>query len=195
MEVCSHGSLGNRNLVSGGAGGHAGPVQRHRGGGRGNTFSTGTVDITTAPTSAIITYTTMAPGDTVVGSLLVDNTSTLKLRYSVSSSATTSTPELKDQLVLTIKTGVTTCSTGGFDTDGTQLYTGDMDSTAGKLVGDVTGGWQTGDRTLAAGVDETLCFKGALPIGTGNAYQIAPNNTATLTFTFDAEQTANNPPL
>jgi len=38
--------------------------------------------------------------------------------------------------------------------------------------------------------NEVLCFRFTLPIGTGNALQ---NQSTTATFTFDAEQTANNP--
>ncbi len=151
-----------------------------------NTFSTGTVDIATSPTDTIITYTNMAPGDTVVGSLLVENTSALQLRYAISSSATSSTPELKDQLVLTIKTiDVTTPATPCDNFDGTLLYTGDMDSTAGKLVGDNAPGDDTGDRVLNAGGDETLCFKGELPLTTGNTYQ---GKSTTVTFTLTSER-------
>ena len=73
--------------------------------------------------------------------------------------------------------------------DGTQLYSGDLDSTAGKLVGDNTQGAQAGDRALAASGSETLCFRASLASSTGNAYQGA---TTTATFTFDSEQTANN---
>src|SRR5262249_24071454 len=58
------------------------------------------------------------------------------------------------------------------------------------LVGDPTPGFQTGDRNLAAGSNEVLCFRLSLPIGTGNPFQGAATTT---TFTFDAEQTANNP--
>lgn len=43
---------------------------------------------------------------------------------------------------------------------------------------------------LAAAANETLCFRVTLPAGTGNAYQAT---TTTTKFTFDAEQTANDP--
>ena len=46
------------------------------------------------------------------------------------------------------------------------------------------------DRVLAAAGTEVLCFYVSLPIGAGNTLQGA---TTTTTFTFDAEQTANNP--
>src|SRR3972149_8479991 len=39
----------------------------------GNTFSTGTVDISTSPTSALVTFSNMAPGDAVVNPVTVSN--------------------------------------------------------------------------------------------------------------------------
>jgi spore coat-associated protein N len=157
----------------------------------GNAFTTGTVDISTAPTSALVTFSDMAPGDTVTDDIVVTNGGSLALRYAISSSATNADSKgLKDQLVLTVKTiDVTTRATPCDDFDGTQLYTGDLDSTAGKLVGDNTTGAQAGDRNLDASKNETLCFRVNLPTSTGNAFQ---NATTTATFTFDAEQTANN---
>lgn len=156
-----------------------------------NTFSTGTVDISTSPTSAIVTYSAMAPGDLTTQSLTVTNAGTLQLRYAISGSATNADAKaLKDQLTLTIKTiDVTTPASPCDNFDGTQLYTGDVDSTAGKLVGDSTQGSHTGDRTLAAAANETLCFRVQLPSATGNTYQ---NASSTATFTFDAEQTSSN---
>jgi len=157
-----------------------------------NTFTTGTVDISTAPTTALVTFSNMAPGDQVTNPLVVTNAGTLQLRYAVSSTATnTDGKGLKDQLTLTIKTiDVTTPGTPCDDFDGTQLYTGDADGTTGALVGSNAQGAQAGDRTLDASISETLCFQVLLPSSTGNAFQ---NATTTATFTFDAEQTANNP--
>ena len=156
-----------------------------------NTFSTGTLDISASPTSALVTYSAMAPGDTVTNPLVVTNSGSMQLRYAISGSATNADAKgLKDQLVLTIKTiDVTTPASPCNDFDGTQLYSGDLDSTAGKLVGDNTSGSQSGDRTLAASASETLCFRVNLPLATGNTFQ---NASTTATFTLDAEQTANN---
>ncbi len=156
-----------------------------------NSFTTGTIDISTSPVSALVTYSGMTPGDTTTQSIVVSNAGTLQLRYAIGSTATNADSKgLKDQLTLTIKTiDVTTPGTPCDDFDGTQLYTGDLDSTAGKLVGDSATGADLGDRTLAASATETLCFRVTLPSGTGNAFQGA---TTTATFTFDAEQTANN---
>ena len=157
-----------------------------------NTFTTGTIDISTSPASALVTFSTMAPGDSITDDIVVSNAGTLELRYAITSSATNADAKgLKDQLVLTIKTiDVTTPGTPCDDFDGTQLYTGDLDSTAGALVGSNAQGSQADDRTLAASTNETLCFRVDLALSTGNAFQDA---TTTATFTFDAEQTTNNP--
>jgi predicted ribosomally synthesized peptide with SipW-like signal peptide len=159
-----------------------------------NTFTTGTVNISTTPTTALITFSNMAPGDAVTDDIAVSNAGSLALRYAISSVATNADSKgLKDQLALTIKTqDVDTIPDANpcddFDSV-TTLYTGDMDSTAGKLVGDSAQGSQSGDRTLAASANETLCFRASLPVATGNTFQ---NATTTATFTFAAEQTANN---
>ena len=156
----------------------------------GNTFSTGTVDISTSPTSALVTFSGMAPGDQVTNPITVTNAGTLALRYAVTSTTTENT--LAAQLDLTIKSGVTTCTNAGFGTDGTVRYgAADLGSTTGiNVIGDPTQGAQAGDRTLAASASEILCFNVSLPSGTGNAYQ---GLTSTATFAFQAEQTANNP--
>jgi hypothetical protein len=120
----------------------------------------------------------------------VSNAGTLQLRYAVTS--TTTENALAAQLDLTVKTGVTTCTNGGFATDGTVVYgPGDLGSTTGvNLIGDPGTGAQAGDRTLNAGANEVLCFRVSLPLATGNSFQ---GLTTTATVAFVAEQTANNP--
>lgn len=157
-----------------------------------NTFTTGTVDVSTSPASAVVTYSGMAPGDTTTQSIAVSNGGTLAQRYAVTASATNAdTKALKDQLVMTVKTiDATLPATPCDNFDGTQLYSGDLDGgTTGVVFGDTTAGTQAGDRTLAASGSETLCIKVALPSATGNTYQ---NAATTATFEFVAEQTANN---
>ena len=150
----------------------------------GNAFTSGTVVIGVAPASTAITATNMMPGDTVNGSLTVSNTGTAQLRYAMSSASTnTDAKSLKDQLQLTVKSAGTSCAAF----DGTSLYSGALGAAA---FGSVTAGQQTGDRSLNAGANEILCFRVTLPTSTGNAFQGA---STTATFTFDAEQTANNP--
>jgi len=155
-----------------------------------NVFSTGTLDIGTSPTTALVTFSDMAPGDEVTAEITVSNAGSLDLRYAVTSTTTEDT--LAAQLDLTIKSGVTTCTNAGFDTDGTVVYaTGDLGSTTGiDVIGDPTQGDDTGDRTLAATANEDLCFNVELPSSTGDSFQ---GLTSTATFTFAAEQTDNNP--
>ena len=157
-----------------------------------NSFTTGTVDISTTPATALVSYSNMAPGDSVTDDIVVANNGSLALRYALTSAATnTDAKALKDQLTLTIRAADLTTPLLPCDNfDGLALYSGDLDASTGALVGDSPPGAQTGDRTLAAGASETLCFRVSLPSATGNAYQDA---TTTATFTFDAEQTANNP--
>lgn len=155
-----------------------------------NTFTTGTVDISTSPATALVTFSAMAPGDQVTNPLTVTNAGTLALRYAVTSTTTENT--LAAELDLTIKSGVTTCTNAGFAGSGTVVYaTGDLgNTTAVNVIGNPAQGSQTGDRTLAAAGSEALCFNVSLPLAATNAAQ---GLTTTATFAFVAEQTANNP--
>lgn len=158
-----------------------------------NTFTTGTVILNTNPTSTLVTFSNMAPGDQVTAPITVTNNGTLQLRYAVTSVATNAdNKNLRSQLVLTVKSGVTDCSNNGFGGSGTQLYSGVLgsDSPGTNIIGNPAQGEQSGDRTLNPNSSETLCFNVTLPLSTNNNYQ---NATTTATFTFYAEQTANNP--
>jgi spore coat-associated protein N len=159
-----------------------------------NAFDTGTVDISTSPASALVTFSNMAPGDKVTAPITVSNDGSLQLRYAVASVADdTDNKHLRTQLDLTIKELVTTCTNAGFDSDGSVVYgPADLggDSPGINVIGDPTQGEDTGDRVLDASDSEVLCFQVVLPSSTGNAYQDA---TTTATFTFYAEQTTNNP--
>jgi predicted ribosomally synthesized peptide with SipW-like signal peptide len=156
-----------------------------------NAFTSGSVDISTDPASALLSLSGMAPGDSETAPMVVSNDGSLAQRYSLTSTATNADSKgLKNQLVLTIKSvDATLPGTPCDDFDGSQLYTGDLDGSSGVVLGDITAGDQSGDRALAASAEETLCFKVALPSSTGNEYQDA---ATTATFVFDAEQTANN---
>lgn len=153
-----------------------------------NTFSTGTIDINTSPTTALLTMATMTPGDQVTAPLTVSNNGTLQLRYAVTSTTTEDT--LAAQLVLTVKSGVTTCTNAAWAGSGSTLYSGILGSTAtAAILGSVATGSQAGDRVLNASANEILCLNVTLPtnatLGSGGA--------TTATLTFQAEQTANNP--
>ena len=157
-----------------------------------NTFSTSTIDIAASPANAIVALNGMLPGDSVTADVVVTNgAGSAAMRYAITSTATnTDGKGLKDALDLTVRTAdVTTPATPCDDFDGSELYTGDLDAAAGRIVGDSTAGSQAGDRSLAVGASEVLCFRVSLPLtATGPT-----NASTTATFTFDAEQTANNP--
>jgi hypothetical protein len=155
-----------------------------------NVFSTGTIDISTNPTTALVTFSGMAPGDKVTNPITVTNAGSLQLRYAVTSTTTENT--LAAQLDMTIKTGVTTCTNGGFGSNGTAIYgAADLGSTTGtNVIGNPAQGGQGGERTLNGSANEVLCCQVELPSGTGNSFQ---GLTTTATFAFAAEQTANNP--
>ncbi len=158
----------------------------------GNVFTTGSVDLSATPATAVVTATNIAPGDTVTAPMTVNTAGTLAYRYSLLSTVTASTPDLAAQLDFTVKVGVTTCTTAAFAATGTVLYgPGDLGSTTGtKIFGDAATGAQTGDRTLSASSSEVLCLQVSLPSSTGTTYQ---TKTTTATLRFDAEQTVNNP--
>jgi hypothetical protein len=155
-----------------------------------NAFTTGTIHIGINPAATILSAPAMMPGDTVNGQVLVSNTGTASMRYAVSGSASNADAKgLASQITITIRQpdvpggAVCTAFTGVLQ------FTGVVPYVEGNLIGTFAT-HPNGGRTLAAGLNETLCFRATLPIGTGNAYEGA---TTTMTFTFYAEQTQNNP--
>jgi predicted ribosomally synthesized peptide with SipW-like signal peptide len=152
-----------------------------------NAFTTGTIVLSPNPTSALFSVSTMMPGDATYGQLTVTNGGSAQLRYAMTTSATdTDNKHLATAVNLEIRQKASgTCSA---DFTGTVVLASTALSSA--AFGNPTQGAQTGDRTLNASANEIFCFKASLPLVTGNAYQGA---TTTATFTFAAEQTANNP--
>src|SRR3954454_20813641 len=151
-----------------------------------NSFTAGTIALNgPGITSLSLSSSALMPGDTKNSSVTVQNDGTAQLRYSVSATSTNAdTKNLRSVLTLTVKTIGTNCATF----DGTQLFTGTLGASS-AVIGLPAQGADTGDRNLNASASEVLCFRLVLPSGTGNAYQGAATTT---TFTFDAEQTANN---
>lgn len=146
----------------------------------------GSIDLRDAPDNAVMTFATMAPGDAIIQPLTVSNAGPLALRYALTTSASDADGlALRDRLLLTVwGKGSGSCSSG----DTGILYGPGPLSRA--TVGDPAQGQQAGDRLLAPGAAEVLCFRAELPLGTGNAYQGAVTSA---TFAFDAEQIADNP--
>jgi hypothetical protein len=158
-----------------------------------NAFVRGTGDVSTTPNTSLVTFSNMPPGDSVVDDITVANNGSLEARYAVTSTTTENT--LAAQLDLTIWDEAeegdsgTACNT---TPPVTVLYgPAELGSTTGvSVIGNPAPGFQAGDRTLAAGASEVLCFLVSLPLSTGNSFQ---GLTTTLTFDFAAEQTTNNP--
>lgn len=144
------------------------------------TFAAGTVDITSSPT-VVFTVANMMPGDTNTQALTIANAGTATFRYAMTAAATNT---LGTTLTLTVRELGTSCAAF----DGTTVLASTILN--GATIGNPAQGPDTGDRTLAGASNEVLCFRVSLPLATGNALQ---GITSAATFTFDAEQTANNP--
>jgi predicted ribosomally synthesized peptide with SipW-like signal peptide len=154
-----------------------------------NTFTTGTIHIGINPAATILTANPMMPGDVVNGSVLVSNTGTAQLRYAVSGVATNADGKgLASQITIQIRQpdvpGGNVCTAF----TGVSLFSGAVPYVEGALFGNYLV-HPNGGRVLNAGLGETLCFRATLPLATANAYEGA---STTMTFTFYAEQTANN---
>lgn len=158
-----------------------------------NSFATGSVDISTNPTTQIVYASSdMAPGDSEAGQVTVSNDGSLEYRYAITSTTTEDT--LAAQLDMTVwaeASETTVDGTCDVTPPTAKLYTAaDLGVTTGlNVIGDPTTGSQAGDRTLAAAGSEVLCFLVALPSSTDNTFE---SLTTTATFAFAAEQTANN---
>lgn len=144
-------------------------------------FSNGTINLTASPTT-VFSASGIFPGDDGSQTVTVANTGTGTLRYALSTSATNADGlGLAAQLQLTISAG--TCPGSGAPLYGAAAL-------GSAAIGSPAQGAQAGDRTLAAAASEDLCFAWSLLSSTGDTYQGA---ATTATFTFDAEQVANNP--
>jgi predicted ribosomally synthesized peptide with SipW-like signal peptide len=146
-------------------------------------FTTGTIDIESNP-AVVTAITAMMPGDSATDMLTISNAGTADLRYAMSTSATNA---LGDELDVAVREED---GDGGCDDFEGAVVVAAGTTLDGAAFGDVTAGADAGDRTLAGGASEVLCFQVSLPLATDNTFQ---GVTSAATFTFDAEQTANNP--
>ncbi|MCC7372262.1 MAG: hypothetical protein IT306_27860 [Chloroflexi bacterium] len=157
----------------------------------GSAFTAGTIDIANSPTSALLTFSDLVPGESVTAPLTVSNSGTLSLRYALAATVTNDDGKgLGAQLYLAVKSGVTTCTNAGFSGSGTSVYGGGGSSPLGAVGSslDIVGtpsSFPNGGRTVAASAGEVLCFQVTLPAGTGSGFQGA---TTTASFSFTAQQ-------
>lgn len=143
-------------------------------------FASGTIDITASPAVAF-NVTGMMPGDSDTATMTIANAGSAQLRYAMSTTATTL---LGTALQLAVKTQGTSCAAF----DGADVLT--IAGLNGAGFGSNAPGPQAGDRTLDAATNEVLCFRVSLPLASDST---VAGLTSAVTFTFDAEQTANNP--
>lgn len=157
------------------------------------TFTAGTVSLDPSDISSMsLSLSALVPGDAVTDDVTIANDGTAALRYSLTTTSTNADGlGLRDVLTLTVRASdVTTPASPCNDFDGAVVVATTVLGNGAVGIGNATAGQHSGDRQLAAGTSETLCFRVSLPSGTGNAYQGA---TTTTTFSFVGEQTANNP--
>ena len=150
-----------------------------------NSFTTGTLNIAASPATTLFNVAGMVPGDAQYAPLTITNDGTLALRYAMTSTATDDANHLAAALDIEIRKVAATCDATTFAAATDVAMAPTKLSTAS--FGDAATGSQTGDRALVASANEVLCVKVALP--TTYTQQTA---TTTATFTFAAEQTANN---
>lgn len=171
-----------------------------------NSFATGSVTLGTTAANLPFSVSSMAPGDTEGAyDLTVSNDGSLEYRYAITSTSTEDT--LAGQLDLWVWEESAEDDTGALGLQA-ENSTCDADPAAGEdagaylygpaalgstgttnLVGDPAQGSQGGDRVLAASGSEVLCFYVELPSASDNTYE---GLDTTVTFAFEAEQTANN---
>jgi Camelysin metallo-endopeptidase len=146
-------------------------------------FTAGSIDIETEVTVGAA-VTGIMPGDSVTEDLVVTNAGTEELRYAMTTVATTA---LGDELDLEVRDD--DVDGGCDDFDGGVIVAAGT-TLDGAAFGSSAQGLDAGDRVLAGGISETLCFRATLPL---NADTLVQGLTSAVTFTFDAEQTVNNP--
>jgi Camelysin metallo-endopeptidase len=146
-------------------------------------FTTGTIDIESNP-AVLTAITAMMPGDVAADSLTISNAGTADFRYAMSTVATNA---LGDELDLAVR--AEDVDGGCDDFDGAAVVAAGT-TLDGAGFGSAAQGAQAGDRVLTGGSSEVLCFQVSLPLATANAFQ---GVSSAATFSFSAEQTANNP--
>jgi len=135
-------------------------------------LETASVELSTGTGDATLSARGMGPGDAVTAAITVSNSGRSPMTYGMSRAlVSASGAALASALVLTIKTVGSSCA----DFDGVTLFNGPLNEAA---FGSAAYG-----RPLPAATAEILCFRTALPFGTGNALQ---GSATTVTLTFNA---------
>jgi hypothetical protein len=131
----------------------------------------------------------MTPGGAITMSIVVRNTGSGQVRYSLSAAADNLDGKgLGAILLLAVESHGSAAQAASCDVaEGSPIFDGRL---AAGGFGDAAMGPQDGDRVLDPGAQELLCIRTTMPLSAGNAYQGA---TATMIFTVSSEETATNP--
>lgn len=137
------------------------------------------------PAAVLLSFVDMAPEDQITAPVTISNEGSFPLRYFVNSIATNPDGKgLMSRLLLTVKSGVSDCTSSGYMQDGSVLYgPAPLGSPEGLLLLAAAG------RALSPGESETLCFSVLLPSDTPNEFQGA---ATAATFDFVAVQSLEN---
>ena len=135
-----------------------------------NPLSTGALRLDESPTGAVFTASGLYPGNsTTPTSLTLQNSGTLPLQYTMTTSVTSGNASLAGAIDLSITEG----ACGG----GVALYAGTLDAATLSL---------RPATPLALGESEALCFAATLPTTASSALQ---GQSVAVTFSFVARQT------
>lgn len=135
-----------------------------------NGFTSGTIALSkSSPAGAVFTVSGLYPGQsTTPVSVALNNSGTLPLQYTMSTTLASGSAALASEVQLTVTEGACPGSTS--------LYSGAIDSAAIAL---------RPSTPLAAGASESLCFTATLPSTASNSLQSLSSD---FTFTFVAQQ-------
>jgi hypothetical protein len=131
----------------------------------------------------------MMPGDSITTSVVVSNTGSGQLRYSLSAAADDLDGKgLGAILLLSVESHGSAGQAASCEVaQGSAIFSGRL---ADGGFGDAAIGPNDGDRLLDPGTRELLCVRTTMPLSAGNAYQGA---SAVMTFTLSSEPTVTQP--
>jgi hypothetical protein len=152
-------------------------------------FTEGSLSITGRIDEPLFAGRPITPGDEQTTPVIVRNDGTLDLRYAIASK--TSEDALAARLLLTIWQADAGSVCNSPPEAGALYGPAPLGSTRGiSVIGDPAQGAQAGDRTLASGATETLCFGVTAPLSLDNEFQGRGTQPV---FHFEAEQLEQNP--
>lgn len=148
----------------------------------GNTFASGTVDISAGPVTTAFNVSGMVPGDVVYRGIDVHNAGSLEMRYDANLTVNSGDATLASTLRREVRrTAGSACDATTFGAASGSVLQGDTGYSLGAVIT---------DRTLAANAHDYLCVRVTLPTSATNT--VAGKSITNSTFTFAAEQTKNN---